>query len=166
MWVTIATKWHHIPFCHKTKLLAIIGPKCSLLWIPVNRIPVNYKYFIPSEINSVNNIFKQSLVQQVQSELTIFRTNSTLCRGLWVFLNGLCRRVNNVLPRNISWGHRYEPSRGSLGIGHLDAGWCWWLKNFQVSGDSPLPKRLKSNLGSNHECTCKYYRIVDALYLA
>ena len=59
---------------------------------------------------------KTSLVQRVQKESNILWTNSTLCLGFLVCLNGPCGTVDYALPSNISLGQRYEPSSGSLEI--------------------------------------------------
>ena len=59
---------------------------------------------------------KESLVHIFQNESTIFCTNSTRCLGSLVSLNGPCKIRLDALPNNMSLGHKYDPSSGSLGV--------------------------------------------------
>ena len=51
-------------------------------------------------------------VQRLQKVSTSFCTNSTLCRGFLVSLNGPCGTIEVARPRSMSLGYRYELNPG------------------------------------------------------
>ena len=72
-----------------------------------------------------------SRLHRFQKESTNFWTNSTLCRGFFVFLNGPCMwHCWCCSPyRSMSFGDRYDPSSGSFGTLPIGR----WLTKFPTS---------------------------------
>ena len=88
----------------------------------------------------VTSAGSMSLLQHFQKESTIFCTNSTLCRGVFMWWNGPWGTSGAAPTRSMSFKHKYFPSFTSFGMRPMG---CWFTR-FPTS--TVLEIRKKSRL--------------------
>ena len=92
------------------------SPRTALMSSTITTSPTFTFRLSVCHFGSMTSFGKTSRVQRLQNPATIFCRKSNLCLLVFRVLNSPCGIFDEALPRIRSFGQRYEPSSGVVGV--------------------------------------------------